>query len=133
MQNGKGRWWRSKEDNNWRSIAALLLLLIMPTATVCTTVDVWVTYPDRSRLISYDGGRSFVIDQVVTANTITVDESTTYQTMEGFGAALTDSAAWLIGTKLSQSQRDVLMQNLFGFNDGNAGKHFVTLLQLSQV
>lgn len=33
--------------------------------------------------------------------TIQVNENITYQTMEGFGAALTDTSAWLFATQLS--------------------------------
>lgn len=92
-----------------------------------TAVDVWVTHPDRSRLISWDGTRNFAADGNVTASTLTVNESQTYQTMEGFGASLTDSAGWLIWNKMSATQRNNLMQSLFGFNDGNAGLSFLRI------
>lgn len=106
----------------WVALLALLLL-----QQYCFAVDVWVTYPDRSRLISWDGARTFVSNAEITPSTITVDESTTYQTMDGFGASLTDSAAWLIQTKLSSSQRADAMQHLFGFNDGNAGISYLRI------
>lgn len=102
-------------------------LLAMLAVRLCWAADVWVTYPDRSRLISWDGARTFVPDAEITPSTITVDESTTYQTIEGFGASLTDSAAWLLQTKLSSSQRAVAMQHLFGFDDGNAGISYLRI------
>jgi glucosylceramidase len=89
--------------------------------------DVWVTYPDRSRLISWDGKRSFDTNASVDGTTITVDENTRYQTMEGFGGALTDSSAWLIRNRMNATQRNALMQALFGFNDGNAGISYLRL------
>lgn len=49
-----------------------------------------------------------------TAQTITVDTTRRYQEITGFGASLTDSSAWLIGTKLDQTQRDAVMRDLFG-------------------
>lgn len=50
--------------------------------------------------------------------TVVVDPSASYQTMDGFGASLTDSSAWLIWNKLAPSQRDWLMQLLFSPGNG---------------
>src|SRR5260221_6451838 len=44
---------------------------------------------------------------------IEVDDSIQYQQMDGFGASLTDSSAWLISQKLSAQQRHELLQMLF--------------------
>ncbi|WP_034341708.1 glycoside hydrolase family 30 protein [Deinococcus misasensis] len=92
-----------------------------------TAVDVWVTHPDRSRLISWDGTKNFVNDGNVTASTLTINEGQTFQTMEGFGASLTDSAGWLMWYRMSAAQRNNLIQSLFGFNDGNAGISFLRI------
>ncbi|HET6932626.1 MAG TPA: glycoside hydrolase family 30 beta sandwich domain-containing protein [Candidatus Acidoferrum sp.] len=45
--------------------------------------------------------------------TIFVDDTRRYQAIEGFGASLTDSSAWLIRNKLSDSQSEKLMERLF--------------------
>jgi glucosylceramidase len=45
--------------------------------------------------------------------TIIVDDAAKYQQMDGFGASLTDSSAWLISQKLTASQRRQLLQMLF--------------------
>src|SRR5258708_27491511 len=45
--------------------------------------------------------------------TIEVDDSIQYQQMDGFGASLTDSSAWLISQKLNVQQRHELLQMLF--------------------
>jgi O-glycosyl hydrolase len=45
---------------------------------------------------------------------IRVDDSKRYQRMEGFGASVTDSSAWLIATKLSPAAHASLMRDLFG-------------------
>jgi glucosylceramidase len=47
------------------------------------------------------------------ALTIRVDESTKYQTIDGFGASLTDSSAWLLDKKLSPQQRAEAFDMLF--------------------
>ena len=44
---------------------------------------------------------------------VDVDEATTYQEMDGFGAALTDSSAAVIAGSLSAGARDELMARLF--------------------
>jgi len=45
--------------------------------------------------------------------TIRIDESTQYQTIDGFGASLTDSSAWLLDRKLAPEQRKELLGKLF--------------------
>jgi glucosylceramidase len=49
---------------------------------------------------------------------ITVNEATQYQTMDGFGASLTDSSAWVIWNNLDSSQQAALMQQLFSPTSG---------------
>nr|WP_306812947.1 S-layer homology domain-containing protein [Paenibacillus soyae] len=49
---------------------------------------------------------------------ISVDERETFQTIEGFGASMTDSSAWLIDNKLTAPQRNELMSRLFSREDG---------------
>lgn len=89
--------------------------------------SVWVTHPDRSRLLSWDGQRTFDTNAAVDATTITVDEATRYQQIDGFGAALTDSSSWLIKNRLTDNQRDALMQTLFGNAEGQAGISYLRL------
>jgi glucosylceramidase len=45
--------------------------------------------------------------------TISVDDTTKYQQIEGFGASLTDSSAWLISQKLTTPKRRELLKLLF--------------------
>jgi glucosylceramidase len=45
---------------------------------------------------------------------IHVDEGARYQSIKGFGGAMTDSSAWLIGDELSPDTRAALMNALFG-------------------
>ena len=50
--------------------------------------------------------------------TIFVDDAKRYQTMAGFGASLTDSSAWLLRNKLSDSQFHITMEMLFDRKKG---------------
>ncbi|MBP6338711.1 MAG: hypothetical protein KA375_14015 [Vitreoscilla sp.] len=87
----------------------------------------WVTTADRTRLLALDGASpSFGAVQPLAAN-IEVDAATRYQTMAGFGAAITDASAWLITNRMSATQRDALMQELFGRAQGGVGFDFTRL------
>ena len=57
-------------------------------------------------------------EQAGIATNIDVDTAITYQEMVGFGATITDASAWLIQTKLSPTQREALLQDLFGRTNG---------------
>jgi glucosylceramidase len=52
--------------------------------------------------------------------TINVNDSERYQQIDGFGASLTDSSAWLISQKLSEAQRRELLEMLFDPKKGIA-------------
>jgi len=52
------------------------------------------------------------------ALTIRVDEFVQYQTIDGFGASLTDSSAWLLDRKLSKEQRKEVLETLFDAKKG---------------
>jgi glucosylceramidase len=54
---------------------------------------------------------------------IHVDDTVRYQRLIGVGAAMTDSSAWLIWTKLRPAARDQLMRNLFS----QSGDHLTFL------
>jgi glucosylceramidase len=45
--------------------------------------------------------------------TVNVDDGRVFQTMDGFGASLTDSSAWLIARSLTPDQRQSLLKSLF--------------------
>ena len=78
------------------------------------TVSVWLTTGDQSKLLQPQASVSFGTSAPAAGTTITVDEGTTYQTMDGFGAAMTGSAAYVLNHDLSASQRDALLTELFG-------------------
>jgi glucosylceramidase len=50
--------------------------------------------------------------------TIFVNEAKQFQTIDGFGASITDSSAWLVRNKLSESQFQKLMEQLFDRKKG---------------
>jgi glucosylceramidase len=50
--------------------------------------------------------------------TITVNDAVKYQQIDGFGASLTDSSAWLLSQKLTPAQRTALLKQLFDTKQG---------------
>jgi glucosylceramidase len=80
--------------------------------------EAWVTTADRTRIFSQEPNISIKTGTDTSAIVLTVDATTPYQAMAGFGAAMTDASAYLIETKLTAAQRDSLMQDLFGRNPG---------------
>lgn len=80
-------------------------------------VQPWLTTGDQNKLLSREPAVYFTSDAAA-APVIEVDESTTYQSMLGFGAAVTDAAAYLIQEKMSADQREALLQDLFSQSNG---------------
>lgn len=85
----------------------------------------WVTTADHSRALSPADTTAFGTRSRLPIH-IDVD-GTHYQRMVGFGAALTDSSAWLITHRLSATQRDALLQELFGREGQGIGLDFTRL------
>jgi O-glycosyl hydrolase len=80
-------------------------------------VHVWLTDVSADRWVEKQSDVSFQTKQTTNPLTIKVDDSVTYQEVTGFGAALTDSSAWVIN-ELPAAQRNTLMKNLFDPSDG---------------
>ena len=79
-------------------------------------VAVWMTTGDQSVLLQRLADVSFGPTANAAPTTVDIDESSSYQTMDGFGAAMTGSAAYLIHQRLSPAQRDALLTELYGAN-----------------
>jgi glucosylceramidase len=98
------------------SIGAGLLLLSGAVPASAQTYQapqarVWVTTPDRAEQLQERAPVSFAPGGS-TATTITVDPATRYQSVDGFGASLTDSAASVL-YRLDPAARDAAMRSLF--------------------
>ena len=82
------------------------------------TVQIVETTGDRAMLLQSQPSVSFGTAPTSNAPVITVNETTKYQQMDGFGASLTDSAAWVVANKLTPSQQSSLWQSLFSRSSG---------------
>jgi glucosylceramidase len=93
------------------AICAALVAAVPATAAPPPSAHVWVTTPDGAMKMSDRGSAPFHSGGS-DALTITVDPSRRYQTMDGFGASITDSSAHVLA-RLSRPARDAAMRSLF--------------------
>ena len=104
------------------SLCRCLLLLIFAVCAMavrpCAAVNVWVTTGDKSQLLKQQTDLVFQAGPGSGGTSINIDPTTTFQTVSGFGAAMTDSAAWLLQNELSLTQRDKLMRQMFSRESG---------------
>ncbi len=73
---------------------------------------VWETDADQSKLLARQPDIE-VVRAPSAPVVVTVDAAKTYQSMVGFGAAMTDASAYVINHDMSPGQRDALMNDLF--------------------
>ena len=97
---------------------------ILPCVSTADAVQAWVTTADQSRLLAREPDLAFAAAPL--AIRIEVDPQRHYQEMVGFGAAVTDSSAWLIENRLTEAQRAALLKELFG-RDGGLGLSFTRI------
>ncbi|MGN6376079.1 MAG: glycoside hydrolase family 30 protein [Sphingomonas sp.] len=111
-----------------RTLITTLALGTVGTAAVAAPgeplVHAWITTADGAERLAEEQIDPAGTDQ--DAVTITVDPSRHYQTMVGFGAAITDASAGNI-MALPPAKRDALMQDLFGTGANDLGIGFARL------
>lgn len=91
-------------------------LAVTPAVDETTRARVWVTTVDRSELLSERAPIAFKRG-ASPETTITVDPSQTFQTMDGFGASITDSSADVL-YRLSPADREKTVRSLFDPKQG---------------
>lgn len=90
-------------------------------------VSAWITTGDQSRLLAREPDLHFsnaAADS--TTSVIQIDGRRQFQSVVGWGAAMSDAAAYLIQTKLDATQREALLKELFG-RDSGIGLSFVRI------
>jgi len=103
----------------------LLCPLALHVALHAQTVAAYQTTPDLKQALTPQPATSFA-KHAAQGTVLTVDESQRFQTIDGFGAAMTDSSAWLLEKQLTPEQRNEVMHKLFDPRDG-IGMSFVRI------
>ncbi|WP_067501934.1 ricin-type beta-trefoil lectin domain protein [Actinoplanes sp. TFC3] len=88
-------------------VAGYVTATVLPSSAA-TSANVWLTTPDRANLLTPQASVAF--GTAGSGTTITVDAAKTYQSMVGFGASFTDSAAYNV---FNSPQRNAVMSKLF--------------------
>lgn len=104
----------------------LLLLLLLPNApaqqkapspAATPRIEVLESSEEQHEILQEKPSLTF--GSTRTPNlTVTVNDAVKYQQIDGFGASLTDSSAWLLWNKLTESQRKEALQMLFNPSKG---------------
>jgi glucosylceramidase len=89
-------------------------------------VSLWLTNPDRSALFQQQTPSISFTRSPANTQIIDVDDRKTYQTMDGFGFALTGGSAQLI-MHMDPSKRAALLQELFADDGNNIGVSYLRL------
>jgi len=103
------------------AIGLLTLIGATPAATPAA-FQAWLTTGDGTRLMAPVAASAPAPDAI----TVTVDPARRFQTMVGFGAAITDASA-IVLTRMKPDQRAALMRELFGNGPGALHLSFTRL------
>src|SRR5919109_1376869 len=98
------------------ALALTVASLTAPVHASTVQAQVWVTTPDRAELLHERAPVSFRSGSSG-RTTITVEPRTSYQTMDGFGASITDSSANVL-YRLSATDREKTLRALFDPREG---------------
>ena len=84
-----------------------------PPRPVMPLVQVWLSTADRRLRLARQPDIEMTARAALPGDVV-IDTHATYQSMVGFGAALTDASAWLMQNRMSEAQRTALLREMFG-------------------
>jgi glucosylceramidase len=99
---------------------------VNPPAPVNTGVDMWATKSDQTVLLQQQASLVSFGTPGNSTQTITVDSTRTFQTIDGFGFTLTGGSASLINA-LPAAAKDNLLNELFGSGTGGVGISYLRI------
>ena len=112
------------------SIKAALLLPALSIITYISaeaqTASLWLSTTNRDNTFTQQKQTYTFVDTTNPNQTISIDTSKTYQTIDGFGFALTGGSAQLI-MAMSRSARTSLIKDVFASDGNNIGVSYIRL------
>ncbi len=102
----------------------VFLVLFGMNPAPAQTVDVWLTTQNQSSKLEQQASVMFT-SGIGGSNPVVVDETQTYQEVEGFGASFTDAAAYLLNQVATPAARTNAMNDLFTRAGNGIGVSFV--------
>ena len=100
------------------TLGLLSCLMLYPSHPKSQAVEVWLTQANQEKLFSHETPIPLFNGETKKAVEIVVDTMTRYQQIEGFGAALTGSSAYVINRHLHSEARAKLLKELFDHENG---------------
>ena len=102
-----------------RQSVIILLFALMTPLLEAQTVSVWLTTDDRKALLQPQPDVIFTGEAIVSSgHVLVIDERAVHQVVEGFGASMTDSSAFLLNEVLPASSLPAVMRSLFDRRQG---------------
>lgn len=99
---------------------------IVPVTPIATDVNEWLTLPDQSQLFKKQNVSLLFNTGTNQNTTIGVDDTQTYQTIDGFGFALTGGSAYLLNS-LSAANKNALLNELFNTDSTHIGISYIRI------
>jgi glucosylceramidase len=99
---------------------------VVPTTPVTNEMDFWLTKSDESVKLQKQTGILAFGTSASSAPNIDVDESTTFQSVDGFGYTLTGGSAEVINS-LNSAKKAELLQELFGNSATSIGVSYLRI------
>ena len=109
--------YKMKLKNHRRIYFAAILTFCLLQSVMPQAVTPWLTSCDKSRLLQQQSSVSFGANAGTANVTLTLNPTTTYQTMDGFGFCMTEASAEVISS-LSATQQSALLTELFDKTTG---------------
>ncbi|MBC8004619.1 MAG: glucosylceramidase [Verrucomicrobia bacterium] len=97
-----------------------------PEGTVKSAVEAWVTSPSSNVLFKKQNTTLLFAKTTNQNPTITVDTTTIYQTIDGFGNTLTGGSATLLN-RMDNTTRAEILKELFATNENNIGISYLRI------
>jgi len=107
-----------------RLSCALLLFSMSSNAQQEQDARLWLTMPDRTALVALQPGALHFSSEPGQLPVLTVGDAQTFQSIDGFGFALTGGSAQLL-MRMGAAQRSALLKELFTRGDGGIGVSYL--------
>jgi glucosylceramidase len=109
-------------------LAATMLLMLAPANAAMAQqqqASVWMTTADKAQLLTEQAHKlPFINSSPANESTILIDDTKKYQTIDGFGHALTGGTAQLM-MKMSDPARRKLLEELFGHGKDQIATNYI--------
>src|SRR5271168_372779 len=103
---------------------ALLFSFLSLNAQQAREARMWLTTPDRTALVAPQAAALHLSPEATRLPVLTVDDAQHFQSIEGFGFALTGGSAQLL-MRMNASQRAALLKELFTTSDNGIGVSYL--------